>query len=133
MQREVTNFRELIEAPNRYCESEVSNNTAEEFASELKALAERLSRCEHVTRYDTETEKQAWTLAHSLLDLAESFRTVLDEQLPKLRDEDIGCEKIQDVLLEIGEEFRHLLYHIRDPKFYAYLRDDLTTHDSGET
>jgi ATP:corrinoid adenosyltransferase len=112
----------------------VSKNTAEEFANELKALAECLNRCEHVTRYDTEAEKQAWTLAHSLLDLAKSFRTILDEQLPQLRDEALSCEEIHDVLLEIGEEFRHILYHVRDPEFYAYLCDDVTAApDGGET
>ena len=30
-------------------------------------------------------------------------------------------EEILDALLEIGEEFRHILYHINDPKFYKYL------------
>jgi hypothetical protein len=110
----------------------VSKNTAEEFAVELKALAERLNRCEQVTRYDTEAEKQAWTLAHSLLDLAESFRTVLDEQLPRLRDERLSCDETYDVLLEIGEEFRHILYHVQDPEFYAYLRDDVPAATDGD-
>ena len=102
----------------------MTTNTAEEFAGELKALAERLNRCEQVTRYDTAAEKQAWVLAHTLLDLAESFRTFLDEQLPQLRDERLSCDELHDVLIEIGEEFRHILYHVRDPEFYAYLRDD---------
>ena len=61
----------------------MTKNTAEQFAVELKALAERLNQCEQVTRYDTADEKQAWALAHSLLDLAESFRTFLDDQLPR--------------------------------------------------
>lgn len=103
----------------------MKKNLAEEFAAELKALAERLNRCEQVTRYDTTTEKQAWTLAHSFLDLAESFRAFLDEQLPKLRDKSLSCAEIDDVLTEIGEEFRHILWHIRDAEYYAYLRNDL--------
>ena len=103
----------------------MTKNTAEEFAVELKALAERLNRCEQVTRYDTATEKQGWALAHSLLDLAESFRTFLDEQLPRLREDRLSCDETYDVLLAIGEEFRHILYHVRDPEFYAYLRDNV--------
>ncbi len=98
--------------------------TPEEFADELRSLAERLNRCAHVTRYDTAQEKQAWVLAHSLLDLAESFSRFLDEQLPRVRDARLSCDEVHDALIEIGEEFRHILYHVRDPSFYAYLRDE---------
>jgi len=28
--------------------------------------------------------------------------------------------------LEIGEEFRHILYHIKAPKFYRYLDDEIS-------
>ncbi len=110
----------------------MTKNTAEEFAVQLKTLADRLNRCEQVTQYDTAEEKQAWVLAHSLLDLAESFRSFLDEQLPRLRDERVSCDELHDTLLEIGEEFRHILYHVRDPAFYAYLRDDERVVRSGD-
>jgi hypothetical protein len=108
----------------------VTKNAAEKFAVELKALAERLDRCEQVARYDTATEKQAWALAHSLLDLAESFRTFLDDQLPRLRDERVSCDELHDILFEIGEEFRHILYHVREPEFYAYLRENVSGESS---
>jgi len=95
-----------------------------EYGIELKALAERLNRCEQVTRYDTAAEKQASKLAYDFLDLAESFRTFLNEQLPKLRDESLSCAELDGVLTDIGEEFRHILWHIHNAEFYAYLRDD---------
>lgn len=110
----------------------MKKNIAEEFAVELKALAERLNRCEQVTRYDTATEKQAWTLAHNFLDLAESFRAFLDEQLPRLRDESLSCAELDDVLTDIGEEFRHILWHILNAEFYAYLRDDVPGAPSSD-
>lgn len=110
----------------------MTKNTAEEFAAELKGLAERLNRCEQVIRYDTATEKQAWTLAHNFLDLAESFRTFLDKQLPRLRDESFGCAELNDVLTDIGEEFRHILWHIHNAEFYAYLRDDVPAPATDE-
>lgn len=94
-----------------------------EFAAQLKQIADRLDACPQVKRYDTPEEKQAWTLAHSFIDLAESFGKFLNEQLPRLKDEGLSGEQINEVLLEIGEEFRHILYHLRDPEFYAYLRD----------
>ncbi len=97
--------------------------TEQEFAAELKQIAERLSLCQQVTRYDTADEKQAWTLAHNFLDLAESFRTFLNQQLPKVKDESLSCEQLNELLLEIGEEFRHILYHLRDAEFYGYLHE----------
>ena len=106
--------------------------STEQFAIELKALAERIDVCQQVTRYDVDGEKQAWTLAHSFLDLEESFRVFLEEQLPRLRDERLSCEEIEEVLLEIGEEFRHILYHVETPKFYAYLRTSQPTGTLGD-
>lgn len=100
----------------------MTKHKSDTFALELKVLAEVLSRCEQVTRYDTPTEKQAWTLAHTLLDLAESFRAFLDHQLPRLRDERLTSDDLYETLLEIGEELRHIVYHVRDPEFYGYLR-----------
>ena len=100
------------------------NGNAKEFAEELKRLAERLETCDQVRRYDRGDEKQAWTLAHAFMDLAQSFRFFLDDQLPRLRAEEMGTDQLYDVLLEIGEEFRHILYHIRDAQFYSYLRSE---------
>ena len=88
-----------------------------------KALAERLSKCPEVTRYDKGDEKEAGVLAHAFGDLEESFRAFLDEQLPRLMNDQAPPAELVDALLEIGEEFRHILYHIHDPKFYRYLDD----------
>ena len=101
----------------------MKDNKSEAFAAELKELAERLEISQHVKRYDTPEEKQTWTLAHNLLDLEESFRTFLDQQLPRLKKEELTSDQINDILVEIGEELRHILYHIRDSEFYSYLRD----------
>lgn len=95
-----------------------------EFAEKLKILAEHLDTCEGVRNYDVaEGEKEAWTLSHGFLDLAQSFRVFLDYQLPKLQNEHLEPDQIQNLLLDIGEEFRHILYHINDLRFYGYLRD----------
>ena len=89
--------------------------------TDIKALAERLSKCPEVTKYDQGDEKEAGVLAHSFADLEESFKTFLNEQLPRLMDKRTTPAELCDTLLEIGEEFRHILYHIHDPKFYRYL------------
>ncbi len=93
-------------------------------AAAVKALAERLSACPEVTRFDREGEGEAWTLAHAFWDLEDSFRKFLDKQLPRLVQDQINPGEINDLLHDIGEEFRHILYHIKDPKFYSYLHDD---------
>ena len=86
-----------------------------------KALAERLSKCPEVTKYDKGDEKEGGVLAHAFGDLEESFRAFLDEQLPRLMNDQSPPAELVDALLDIGEEFRHILYHIHDPKFYRYL------------
>ena len=90
----------------------------------VKRLAERLSECPEVTKYDQGEQKEAGVLAHSVGDLEESFRVFLSEQLPRLVDEQTTAAELGEILLEIGEEFRHILYHIHDPKFYQYLHHD---------
>jgi hypothetical protein len=93
------------------------------------ALAERLGECPGVTRYNTPDEKESETLAHSLVDMGESFARLLNNQFPKLKRGDLRPEELEDVLFEIGEELRHVLYHIRDPKFFRYL--DPGTNDGS--
>jgi hypothetical protein len=91
------------------------------YQTSVKELADRLSRCPEVTRYDQASETEAVTLAHAFSDLEESFQTFLDKQLPRLMNEQASPEELVDTLLDIGEEFRHILYHIHDPQFYGYL------------
>ena len=89
--------------------------------TDLKALAKRLATYKDVMQFDAGEEREAWTLAHAFGDLEESFRRFLEEQLPRLTNGQLTGPEIHDLLLEIGEEFRHILYHIKDPKFYRYL------------
>jgi hypothetical protein len=87
-------------------------------------LADRLSKVNSVSRFDQPGEPQGATLAHSLTDLEQSFREILDMLLPKLLDESLTPDQLNDVLHDIGEELRHVLYHIKDPKFFGYLLED---------
>ena len=98
------------------------NNKAAEFASNYKRLANILSKYEKITRYDQGDEKEAWTLSHAFLDLNESFKKFSCELLPKLFNENLSEEEIVDILHTIGEEFRHILYHIKENKYYDHLK-----------
>lgn len=54
------------------------------------------------------------------------MRKFLDVQLPKLADPAVKREELEDLLLDIREEFRHSLYHIHDPEFFRLAKP---THD----
>jgi hypothetical protein len=101
----------------------MSNTGTSDFGSELKRLAKLLEQCPQVSRLDTGAEKEAWTLAHALLDLEESCRMLVDRHMPKLRQADLTADERYNVLLEVGEELRHVLYHIKDPRFFKYLSE----------
>lgn len=84
----------------------------------IENLRERLARCPLVAKYG---EEESGTLVHAFLDLEESFRKFLDEQLPKLADPSVQGEQLEDLLLDVQQEFRHILYHLHDPQFFRLL------------
>jgi hypothetical protein len=86
-------------------------------------LAARLATCPDIAIRDAGEHVEAWALAHSFSDLEESFRVFLHEHLPGLTNGSVTDAEIREILYEIGEEFRHILYHIKDPRFYQYLQD----------
>src|SRR4051812_6457444 len=90
---------------------------------QINELAHRLAECPEITRFDSGEDKESWALADGFSDLEEAFRTFLDDYLPKLADPNVRGEALVDVLQDIGEEFRTILWHIQAPKFYRYLHD----------
>lgn len=90
----------------------------------VDALAEILRKCQGVTKYDEGKQSEAGTIAHAFCDLEESFHVFLEDHLPKLTSGQLEPTQVYELLLDIGEEFRHILYHIKDPRFYQYLHND---------
>ena len=86
-----------------------------------KQLATRLSKLKKISSLDSATERECDTLAHSFLDLKDSFKKFNDVFLPIMFDINTTDEELEDVLTDIGDEFRHILYHIKDSKYYQYL------------
>ena len=84
----------------------------------IEDLRRRLSRCPLVAQYG---QDESGVLAHAFSDLEESFRKVLDEQLPVLGDPSTQREQLEDLLLDMQQEFRHILYHLHDPQFFRVL------------
>ena len=90
---------------------------------EIDDLRERLAACAMVSQYGTE---EPGTFVHAFSDLEESCRTFLDRQLPQLADPTIKGEDLENLLMDIREEFRHILYHMHDPEFFRLVEP---THD----
>lgn len=89
----------------------------------MRALEKRLERCPALARYGKD---EAMSLAYNFAELEQSMQTFLREELPKLLDPSVEGERIDDLLFEIREEFRHILYHIHDPEFFRVVEP---THD----
>lgn len=92
-----------------------------EYAEKLNLITEVLSKSQKINSFNDGDEKECDILAHSLLDIEESSQEIVNNLLPKLLSEGISEEEIEDVFLDIGEELRHITYHIESPKFYRYL------------
>ncbi len=92
-------------------------------AEDVRRLAERLSALPQVNRYSDNEHDEAWTLAHAVEDLEESFHMLMAEKFPRLTQDDLSDDELYDLLLEVGEEFRHIRYHLRDPRFFRYLTE----------
>ena len=87
-----------------------------EDVEDVQRLAELLATCPAVKGLE-----DAWELAHTFSDLEESFSKCLDEYFARFQQKDLDASEVKDLLLDIGEELRHILYHIETPAFYAYL------------
>jgi len=92
----------------------------------IAELTQRLRACALVTRYGP---SEPDTLVHAFSDIEESFRKFLDEQLPKLTDPSVQGEALEDLLLEVREEVRHILYHLQDPEFFRILEPSHPTRE----
>lgn len=91
----------------------------------LKSLSLILAQSGTVNSHDDPDEPESSRLAYSLLELQGSFEKLSKEMIPQMSSGDIkNEEELDDLLNDIGEEFRHILYHIHDPKYFRYLKED---------
>src|SRR5947207_3414274 len=95
----------------------------EKYFEKFGVLIRNLQKSKKVNAYNSTQEREADTIAHALLDMELSFNTIRESLLPKLLSATASEENVDDTFLDIGEELRHILYHIKDPKFFKYLHD----------
>ena len=89
---------------------------------ELQAeLANRWQRILDMSAFDSADESGAWNLVYSLHGIQDSCRALLEQRLPRLVSAD--STDLQAALSEVGEELRHLTYHLRDARYFGYIAD----------
>jgi hypothetical protein len=93
-------------------------------AEARSSLRQRLQQCREIARWDEGEWNEAEVLVHALADLEESLEKLVKDLLPQVASNEVVGQELLGVLHEIGEEFRHVLYHVKDPKFYRYVTDD---------
>jgi len=96
-------------------------NNIMDFNQKLEIIAQNLKKSEKVNRYDNGEELEAYTIAHALLDIEESATVLSKNFIPKLLSNDITENELNEILIDMGDVFRHIIYHIKDSKYYDYL------------
>ncbi len=81
-------------------------------AEAMKALAERLERCPQIAKLNDEGHNEAWTLAHSLSDLADASDAYL-KILPTLLDESLQGDELIQRVEAAAESDRDLFEHVK--------------------
>lgn len=94
-----------------------------EYIKRLNQISSNLRNCEIVTKYSNDEENQVDTFAHALLDIDESAKKIIN-MISNLSSKEASAEIVDDLILEIGEELRHILYHVYDTKVYDYLKPE---------
>lgn len=94
-----------------------------EYIEKLKALTSNLEKSERVTKHSTKEENQADTLANAFIDIEDALKK-MNEQIPRLYLKELTRDEVDDLIFDLGEELRHILYHINDTPVYDYLKTD---------
>jgi hypothetical protein len=101
----------------------MSSSRALSDARTVEKLALSLAEIPAVRKLDSPTEPQSSTLAHALGDIEESCTTLVTDRIPELLQALGDPGRMQETLVEIGEELAHILYHVRDTEYYRYVVD----------
>jgi hypothetical protein len=92
---------------------------------QVHQLADRLKQMPRVRasahRQGTSIEEEAWQIATALSDVEESAQELFGTLVPRLLNAAPDGEETNDIVNEIGEAYRHILYHILDTKMFGYV------------
>ena len=85
-------------------------------------LAELLAKCPAVTRHDSEGNPEAWALAFALNYISGAAEIIASKLMPALTSA-TEEQSIEDIIHDIGEEFRLILLYLNNSRFYGYIRE----------
>lgn len=89
--------------------------------SDHMALAKKFELLPSVYKFAARNgEPEASVLGYTIAEIAESAEKITNHLMPKLRrsKDDAVLEELLD---DFGDELRHILYHIRDSRYFEYL------------
>ena len=90
---------------------------------DIVSLSKKIAESEVVKKYDQSSSKkdpESWVVAYSLSEIEESCQKISIDLLKKLVAAET-TEQVDCVLSDIREELRHMLYHIKDSKFFKII------------
>lgn len=94
----------------------------------LQALADHLERLPKIAaeakHNGRSPEQEAMEIATGLVDIRESADRLFRDLVPRFLKAPSKSDAASDLLNEIGEEYRHILYHIRDTKLFSYILEE---------
>jgi hypothetical protein len=86
----------------------------------VRSLAQRLAELESVRQHDSEEGPEGERLAASLAHIEEACEAFLN-RLPVLAREGITSEQRWGILHDIGEDIRHLVWHLHNTAYYEHV------------
>jgi glucose-6-phosphate-specific signal transduction histidine kinase len=95
-----------------------STEETERLAQALRRIPRVIAAAERSSRA---ADAEAWQIATALSDIRESTHRLFSDLVPRLLEASPTDEVADDLLNEIGEEYRHILYHILDTKLFDYI------------
>ena len=91
-------------------------------SDDIIKMAGLLARIERIAAFDDEEEEEAWRLAHALCDIRDSCEKIAQNLFPAIMSSGLSEDDLEEALLSIGEELRHILYHVKACRFYGYVQ-----------
>ena len=96
-----------------------------EFGDKMTRITENLNLSEKVRFLNGEDHLEAGVIAHGLLDIEESASAISNKILPVITGENLTEIEVEIILFELGEELKHILYHINEMRYFHYLKNYL--------
>ena len=101
------------------------SNLVLEHDEDVARLARTLERVRSLRlAMRNEAAEEAWAIAIGLRDIERSTQKLFAQLVPALlsaADE----EKVGELLGNVGEEYRHILYHLTHSRYFEHLRDSV--------